>query len=487
MKSNLLLLRTRRFLRSANLSNSIGAKVVLAIIAFFLSSMAFSISLGIEPILTKYFPNQSIIKSFNTLLLIYLTFDLVIRIMLQSLPTVGFKPLLILPIKRKKIAHHLLISSLFHFFNILPLFLFLPFAFKTAINILDHYSFIKWLLSLFMLIATNHLITLYIKLRTNSSVIFSISFFIIFVSLFALNYYGIVMLNEIFGNFMDLVISKRFVIAVFPAVIILLYLLNLSFLKSILYLNLSTKKRKENYNNDLNWITALGNHGKMLSLDIKMIIRNKRPRSTAIISIFILLYGFIYYRHDQAHSMYLFIGLFMTGIFSFHYGQFFPAWHSRYYPFLMSQNIRMKQILQSAFFIIAASNIIFYLLTLGYAYYYPKVIYYNFIAMLYNIGVNSYVILYIGLRSRKAIDLERSATFNYQGTSAAQWLISIPVIFAPIALYSLMHFLGGEILCLIVFSGMGITGILFHRKLIDYFTKKYLAKKHIMISSYKTT
>ena len=81
--------------------------------------------------------------------------------------------------------------------------------------------------------------------------------------------------------------------------------------------------------------------------------------------------------------------MFMTGVFGMMYGQFFPAWHSRYYPLLMAQNVKMKQILQSAFFLMAATNIIFYLLSLGYMFISPKVLYIHFAVMLYNIGVNT--------------------------------------------------------------------------------------------------
>ena len=116
----------------------------------------------------------------------------------------------------------------------------------------------------------------------------------------------------------------------------------------------------------------------------------------------------------------------MTGVFGMMYGQFFPAWHSRYYPFLMAQNVKMKQILQSAFFLMAVTNIVFYLLSLGYMFITPKVLYIHLAVMLYNIGVNTFVIFALGLNSRKAIDLEQRAMFNYQGMSATNWLITFP-------------------------------------------------------------
>jgi len=167
------------------------------------------------------------------------------------------------------------------------------------------------------------------------------------------------------------------------------------------------------------------------------------------------------------------------------YGQFFPAWHSRYYPFLMAQNVKMKQVLQSAFFLMAITNIVFYLLSLGYMYISPKVLYIHFVVMLYNIGVNSFVIFAMGLTSRKSIDLDQRAMFNYQGMGATQWLVTFPVLFGPLAVYGILVALFGNITAYIVLGALGLTGIILHPRLIDYFTKEYLKRKHRMIAAYK--
>ena len=58
----------------------------------------------------------------------------------------------------------------------------------------------------------------------------------------------------------------------------------------------------------------------------------------------------------------------------------------------MRKTVKMKQILQSAFFLMASTNIVFYLLSLGYILVSPKVIYVHLAVMLYNVGVNSFVI-----------------------------------------------------------------------------------------------
>jgi hypothetical protein len=207
-------------------------------------------------------------------------------------------------------------------------------------------------------------------------------------------------------------------------------------------------------------------------------------------SILFIFYGLLLYKdyNEDAPELILVMGgMFMTGIFGMMYGQFFPAWHSRYYPLLMSQNVKMKQILQSAFFLMAVTNVVFYLLSLGYMFITPKVIYIHLAVMLYNVGINTFVIFALGLNSRKAIDLEQRAMFNYQGMSATNWLITFPILFGPLAVYGILAAIFGNVVSYIILGVLGLAGIVFHPKLIDYFTKEYLKRKHKMIAGYKAT
>jgi hypothetical protein len=113
------------------------------------------------------------------------------------------------------------------------------------------------------------------------------------------------------------------------------------------------------------------------------------------------------------------------------------------------------------------------------------VLYIHFVVMLYNIGVNSFVIFALGLNSRKSIDLDQRAMFNYQGMGATQWLITFPILFGPMAVYGIITALFGNIVAYVVLGTLGLTGIIFHPRLIEYFSKEYLKRKHRMIAAYK--
>jgi hypothetical protein len=466
------------------------AKGVLIFLAIYFSAVALFMGFNLSVFIEKSNPGQAQVPIFNSLIFAYVGFELVLRIMVQSLPTFGFQPFLLIPVKRKRIARYMLNKSMLHFFNVLPLFLVLPFTFKSAIHELETPVLIAWLASLFLMIFVNHFLAIYIKWRTNESNWFFYGFLALAVAVFAIDHFGIFDFTANFGKLFDFVVLHPIAVLIFPVLIVLLYILNLKFLLSRFFLDELSQKKKEGLTHDFSWLNQIGEYGKMLSLEVKMITRNKRPRTTAVMSIIFIFYGLILYQdfdEEKAEFILVLGGMFMTGIFSMMYGQFFPAWHSRYYPFLMAQNVKMKQILQSAFFLMAVTNIVFYLLSLGYMFVTPKVLYVHLAVMLYNIGVNSFVIFALGLNSRKSIDLDQRAMFNYQGMSATNWLITFPILFGPLAVYGILTFLLGNIAAYLILGGLGLIGIILHPRLIDYFTKQYLLRKHKMIASYKAT
>ena len=76
------------------------------------------------------------------------------------------------------------------------------------------------------------------------------------------------------------------------------------------------------------------------------------------------------------------------------FGQFIPAWDSSYYNMLMSQNFKYERYLKSKFTIMTISVVALFVLGIPYVYFGWKVLLVHFAAMIYNVGVNTHVILY---------------------------------------------------------------------------------------------
>ncbi|MDX1285533.1 MAG: DUF5687 family protein, partial [Draconibacterium sp.] len=127
MKRNFFYFAWREFTRSATMGKQVATKGVLIFLALYFSAVAVFMGFNLSQELARSNPENQM-QAFNSLVFIYVGFELVIRIMIQNLPTFGFQPFLIIPVKRKRIARYMLNKSMLHFFNVLPLFLLIPFV-----------------------------------------------------------------------------------------------------------------------------------------------------------------------------------------------------------------------------------------------------------------------------------------------------------------------------------------------------------------------
>ena len=306
--------------------------------------------------------------------------------------------------------------------------------------------------------------------------------------LYALNFFEIISLSELVGQGFEAIYNTPVLILVLILVLLVLYRINFRILRNKLFLDSSLKtKVKEVRASDLEWTRNFGDIAPFMQLDLKLIWRNKRSKSSVWILLIGLFYGLFFYPNPVYQDMpwfFAFIGIFVTGIFLINFGQFIPAWDSGYYKLLMSQNVKYEQYLKSKYTLMALSVIILFVLSIPYVYFGWKILLAHFAAAIYNLGVNTHVILLGGSFNRKKIDLNQRAAFNYQGTGAVQWLIGIPLMLLPLAIFALFYFLiGFEIACLVL-AILGLTGILFHQKLMVFITSKYLQSKYKMIEAF---
>ena len=152
MNKYLFSLAWRETIRSAYWGKSIATNIGLGILALYFSANFLFLGLYVPKILAEAFPNADPISKFNSIVLAYFAIDLIIRQLMQKLPTVSFKPLLLLNIHRKTIANYLLTRSVLNFFNVLPFFLLVPVTIKLVAETHSGLATAAWFLSLLILI-----------------------------------------------------------------------------------------------------------------------------------------------------------------------------------------------------------------------------------------------------------------------------------------------------------------------------------------------
>lgn len=263
---------------------------------------------------------------------------------------------------------------------------------------------------------------------------------------------------------------------------------NYNVLKSKLYIDSSVQtKIKEAKTSELAWTRKFGDIAPFMQLDLKLLWRNKRAKSTLPMLAMGLLYGLFFYpmpMYQDKEFLFAFVGIFSTGIFLINFGQFIPAWDSSYYKMLMSQNFKYKQYLKSKFTLMTISVIILFVLGIPYVYFGWKILIAHFAAAIYNIGVNTHVMMYGGTFNRKKINLDEKAAFNFQGTGAVQWIIGIPLMIIPMGIFALVNWLVSFEVAIATLTGMGLIGIVLHQKIMTAITNRYLKVKYKMIEAF---
>lgn len=491
MFKHFILLQWKSFFRSASVGKSIGLKILLGFLALYFAVSFLFLGIGLHSILEKYAPGTDPLTLVNRFVIIWLSAELVLRFFMQTLPIINIKPLMTLPVKKGKVVHYVLLKSLGSFYNLLPLLIIVPFGISCYAN--GDYAILNmlgWILGMYCLVLSVNYINFIIKKKFADNLKVFLPFVAVAFAFAALEYFEVFKISTLTGSWLNTLVANP-VLSFIPAVVLAgMYYWNYGFLKRKFYLDASLKpKTKEITATDLGWTRRFGALSLFLQQDIRLIWRNKRPKTTIWMALILLAYGLIFYPnevyHNEMPAMFVFVGIFTSGIFMIHFGQFIPSWDSSYYNMIMAQNIPLRKYLASKMGLISFSVVVLFLLSTPYVYFGWKILVLNAACALYNLGVNTPVIMYAGSFNRKRVDLEKSPFMNYQGTGATQWLVGIPLLLIPLGLWYLCYIFTSFTIATLFLAGLGILGLFLRNYLMGHITRAYRKSKYAMINGFK--
>lgn len=127
-----------------------------------------------------------------------------------------------------------------------------------------------------------------------------------------------------------------------------------------------------------------------------------------------------------------------------------------------------------------------YILTIPYVYFGIKVLLINTAAYLFNIGINSFLMLYFATYHRKKIDLSKGAAFNYQGFSITQFIIVIPAFLIPVFIYLPFGLLGYPYAGVLTIGILGLIGLLLNKIWLNIIVKKFNRSRYKMAAGFRS-
>ncbi len=486
MVKKFLSLQWKEFFRSSAFQKGIAIKILLGLAALYFGGIALFAGIGLFFIAKKVFPAVDPVETVNNFIIFWFMLDLIIRYFMQQMPVMNIKPLMIIPIKKKTIIHFLLGKTTISFFNILPLFIFLPFSIVLLFQGYAPINVILWFISVIAITQALNFLNVLVN-KSNTVFYITLGLLVTFVSL---EYFDVYKISELFGMLFNGLFNHPYLAVIPVALACLLYYLNFNYLNKRFYLDSAiSKKVKEVETADLSFLDRFGTLSTFLKNDVRLISRNVRPKQVLFMSGMFLFYGLIFFTQDvyrEMPAMLAFASLFITAGFLFSFGQMVPSWDSEYYKMMMSQNIPYRQYLESKWSLMVLAVLISFILSTPYIYFGWDIFGMIAAGASFNIGINSFVTLFGGALNRVPIELNTKAKAfsNTQGFNPTQLLIALPKMLLPVLLLYIPYVLFDLTTGIICLGVSGIIGLFFKNFFLNIIEKTYQKGKYKTIAAF---
>jgi hypothetical protein len=332
---------SKRFFRSSSVGKEIATRIILGLLALMLVGYSLALGFFLEKIIADGLKQNNPIVFLNGLLIYYFISEFVMRYFLQSLPVLDAQPYLHLPIARSRIVHFLLGRSLLHIANVFVFLLFTPFALNAVANVYGFPQALVWLFSLWFVSLTNHFMVTLFKKKLDDNVWGLLILLMVFGALGASDYFGWFKLSTVSAVVFDTTLQGYLGIGVLVALVVFLYGIAYRFFLQGLYPEeLSVQQGQSFHSANWTFLQNFGLTGAWISVELKLILRNKRTRSIIFMNVLLLFYGLFFYnnpKYQNSHGFLLFVGIFITGVFTINYGQLLFSWQAQHFDFTLTQ------------------------------------------------------------------------------------------------------------------------------------------------------
>jgi len=478
-------------IRSGSKNRGCLVMAVMIFLGFFIGTYIISLAFSMEILITDFIGQPDAVAFVNRILIYYLLWEIVSRYFLQKLPVIDFESYLHLPISRQKIVHYLLIKSFISPFTLLVPVLFTPFALGAVSSAHGVVGGLTWLFTLIGLSWLIHYGLIYLRRVTEENTWLLFGIISVLVVSGILEYFGILNFGLMFAP-----LFKYAAQSVSPLLITVLILAGCYFLAyryhSVnCYLDeLTGSTSKTGLSKNFSFLDNFGSVGDLVNLELKLIFRHKRARGMLYLTLIFLAYGLLFYPDymdddGMPGGLLIFLGVFITGIFIMQYGQFLMSWNSNFFDFFVANPITTEDYIASKYYLLSGVSVICYLLAVPYVYFGWEVLFANTALFVYNIGINTFLIIYLSMWEPQKLDLNQKSAFSFQGVGAAQWVMGLPVILIPMILYIPFAIWGTFNMAMIVFFIIGLLGIVFRNWLISMTAKRADRLKYDIGSSFR--
>lgn len=485
MLQRFIRLEFKSFFRSSSLATNIVVKIFQLLGMLYFLTMFVFIAFG-----AYYFPKKELhidsLPFISKFMIYWLIADLFLRYFFQQMPTQNIKPFLTMNIKKTTLVNYMISKTFLSFFSWGGLFIYLPLLGILLYNGYSVWGSFSGVLAVIILSFSINLIN--ILLNGKDLAIWIIGGLLVLAG--GLDYYNIIVLSSASEKFFMMFYNHWYSIAIPIVIFGLLYGFCRKFIYDNFYLDKGLEMKQEvGKTENIQFLNKYGVLGTFINNDIRMIKRSKAAKSIALGSFLFLFYGLLLFSSPAYKTAYmqLFMGLFVTGGFLFLFGQRVPSFDSSYYPLMMTLNVPYKEYLKAKWWMIVSAVAVSMVLAVAYAFV-SWDLYFTFLAAgLYNVGVNSQVVLLSGAFNKNPIDLNaRGKTLGKKNNfSFKNILLLLPQMVLPMAVFGVMKHFFGTTAAVASLGVLGLIGFFLREQFFDFIVKLYKKEKYSTIKAFK--
>jgi hypothetical protein len=482
-------LRWKEFIRVGYMGS--GAINSAGGIIFFLSIAINYVILAyfLDFILIKTNPDYAPVVLVNKYLIYFFIIDFVARFFTQSLQKVNIRSLILLPLSKTNLSRYIISSGLLELGNLSILFFLVVFGMRSVAQDFGALKATAWGASIFLFSTCVIMGILVLKRKFgNKPIVGLLPIIIAALVIFSEFYFDLNILKAFSMYLFGLSLFSPIGVLIFVGLALIVFSISVRFYVNLMHL----ENEKVSYSRfdqiEISYLDNFGISMKMVQQELRLIFRNKRPRTVLVMSVIFLLYGLIFFLnpvYENMSGMTLFVAVFSTGMFVTNYGQLMLGWESENFDFYLANNISFEQFYQAKYNLLASSVIIATFFFSFYGFIDLKFIGFGIIGGLYNLGIAIPIMLWFSVYNRKKIDLSKGASMNYEGFSASHYLLIIPVFALPMLIYLVGKLFLGVTTALLITAGISLLGIIFKNFFIKMAANRLRARKYVISSAFR--
>lgn len=485
MLQRFIKLEFKSFFRSSSLAANIVVKIFQVLGILYMLAVFVLLAFG-----AFYYPKKELhidpLPFISKFLVYWLILDLFLRYFFQQMPTQNIKPFLTMNIKKSTLVNYMISKTFTSFFSWGGLFIYIPILGLLLYNGYSIAGSFSWVLAVIILSFCSNFIN--ILLNGKDLAIWIVGAAMVLAG--GLDYYNIIALSSASEKAFMLFYDHWYAVAAPIVIFGLLYNFCRKFIYDNFYLDKGLEMKQEvGKTENIQFLNKYGVLGTFINNDIRMIKRSKAAKSIALGSFLFLFYGLLLFSSPTYKTAYmqLFMGLFVTGGFLFLFGQRVPSFDSSYYPLMMTLNVPYKEYLKAKWWLIVSAVAVSMVLAVGYAVV-SWDLYFTFLAGgLYNIGVNSQVVLLSGAFNKNPVDLNsRSKAMGKKNNfSFKNIILLLPQMVLPMAVFGVVKHFFGTTAAVASLGILGLIGFFLREKFFDFIVKLYKKEKYSTIKAFK--